>query len=106
MGDGIERLAEIQYCHVYLGSKVEGREKVMHGGQALNDLMDLSNLHTPAVFMLYLYVGYAGVLGCWGAAVLRCCGGSKCGGADPSSLVKTLWNYSNIICAFSLLSKL
>ena len=90
--------SEIQYCHVYLGFKVEGREKVMHGGQALNDLMYLSNLHTPAVFMLYLYVGYAGVLGC--------CGGSKCGGADPSSLVKTLWNYSNIICAFSLLSKL
>ena len=35
MGDSIERLAEIQYCYVYLGSRVEGKEKVTHGGQEL-----------------------------------------------------------------------
>ena len=31
----IERLAEIQYCHIYLGSTVEGREYVIYGDQEL-----------------------------------------------------------------------
>ena len=35
VGDGIERLVEIQYCNVYLGSGVEGREHVIHVGEEL-----------------------------------------------------------------------
>ena len=32
---GIERLAEIQYYHIYLGYTVEGREHVIYGEQEL-----------------------------------------------------------------------
>ena len=49
--------------------------------------MALSNLHTPAVLMLI-------------SLIIGCCVGSRCGGAYPPSLVKTLWRIS----AFSLLS--
>ena len=57
-------------------------------------LMALCNLHTlavPAVLMLTsLIIGF--------------CGRPRCGGADPPSLVKTLWNWSRRISALSLLS--
>ena len=52
--------------------------------------MALSNLHTPAVLMLISHI-------------IGCCGWSRCWGADPPSLVKTLWNWSRRISAFSLL---
>ena len=61
------------------------------GPHALWGLMALSNLHSPALLMLI-------------SLIIGCCGGSMCGGADPPSLVKTLWNWSRRISAFSLLS--
>ena len=64
---------------------------IWSGPHALWELMALSNLHTPAVLRLI-------------SLIIGCCGGSKCGGADPPSLVKTLWNWSRRISAFSLLS--
>ena len=64
---------------------------IWSGPHALWGLMALSNLHTPAVLMLI-------------SLIIGCCGGSRCGGADPPSLVKTLWNWSRRISAFSLLS--
>ena len=54
--------------------------------------MDLSNLHTPAVVMLY-------------SRIIGCCGGSRCGGADPIYVVKKLCNWSRRISAVSLLSQ-
>ena len=35
MGDGVKCLAKNLYCHDCLGSGVERRENVMHGGQKL-----------------------------------------------------------------------
>ena len=64
---------------------------IWSGPHALCGLMALSNLHTPAVLILI-------------SLIIGCCGGSRCGGADPQSLVKTLWNWSRRIVAFSLLS--
>ena len=64
---------------------------IWSGPHALWGLMALSNLHTPAVLMLI-------------SLIIVCCGGSRCGGADPPSLVKTLWNWSRRISVFSLLS--
>ena len=52
---------------------------IWSGPHALWGLMALSNLHTPAVLMLI-------------SLIIGCCGGSRCGEADPPSLVKTLWN--------------
>ena len=43
--------------------------------------MDLSNLHAPGVLMLT-------------SRIVGCCGWSRCGGADPPSLMKTLGNWS------------
>ena len=62
---------------------------IWSGPQTLWGLVALSNLHTPAV-LISLIIGR--------------CGGSRCGGAVPPSLVKTLWNWSRRISAFSLLS--
>ena len=54
---------------------------IWSGPHALWGLVAFSNLHTPAVLMLI-------------SLIIGCCGGSRCGGADPPSLVKTLWNWS------------
>ena len=64
---------------------------ILSGLQALNGLIDLGNLHTPTASTVMSHM-------------LGCCGGTRCGGADPSSLVKTLWNCSKRISGFSLLS--
>ena len=64
---------------------------IWSGPHALWGLMVLSNLHTPAVLMLI-------------SLIIGLCGGSRCGGADSPYLVKTLWNWSRRISAFSLLS--
>ena len=61
------------------------------GYRLLNGLIDLVNLHTPTVSTVMSHM-------------LGCCGGTRCGGAVPSSLMKTLWNCSKRISAFSLLS--
>ena len=64
---------------------------IWSGPHALWGLMALSNFHTPAVLVLI-------------SLIIGCCGESRCGGADPPSLVKTLWNWSRRISPFSLLS--
>ena len=64
---------------------------IWSGQDSLLGLMALSNLQTPAVLMLI-------------SLIVGCCGGSRFRGADPPSLVKTLWNWSRKISAFSLLS--
>ena len=64
---------------------------IWSGHTCFVELMGLSNVHTTAVLMLI-------------SLITGCCGGSRCGGADPPSLVKTLWNWYRRISAFSLLS--
>ena len=64
---------------------------IWSGPQALNGLIDLCNLHTPAVSTVM-------------SQMLWRCRGPRCDGADPSSLVMTLWNCSKRISSFSLLS--
>ena len=61
---------------------------IWSGPETLWGLMALNNLHTLAALMLV-------------SLVIGCCGGSR---MVDEQLVKTLWNWSRRISAFSLLS--